>query len=94
VIVQTVVEIPPAYTIVAPLSNAVAEFAGVNITVFGAVPHAELNVIVTTVPDALGVTPAVTLIVPLVSVPVMLTVGEVPAPAPAAIVGAVPPDAM
>src|ERR1700722_16409268 len=77
------------YTIEALLSNAVAGFAGVRVTI-GAFKNARLfaSVIVTITALAPAVpAPVVIVIVPSVLVPLTVIDGEVPAPVPATAVG-------
>lgn len=86
----TVVVVEVAYTIVAPVSRAVAALPGVSRTL-GALPKVLLRVMVATTAAAVGSVPVVTLIIkPISEAPVSETVGPVPAPAPAAMVGAPP----
>jgi hypothetical protein len=68
----------------------VSLFAGVRMTT-GAAVKAELNDTVAIVASVAGAVPAVNVILPALSNPVIANVGDPPAPVSAAIVGALPP---
>ena len=84
---KAVVEIVPLSTYARKLVPL--ELAGVRVTC-GAAPKAALNVIAANLPPVPQLVPVVTVMVPLVSFPAILTVGLVQAAAPAAIVGVEP----
>src|SRR5664279_6197675 len=88
-IVKVEVVAAPLYT----LLSVAAALRGVNIT-RGAVPNGTLNVTVASKPVNVQPVPVVTVTVPDVSLPTMLTVGVVQAPTSATTVGVVPPVTM
>ncbi len=78
----------------AVLSAVAAVVLFEKIITFGAEPNATANVTVANTAEAVGLVPVRIDIVPDVSEPDTVIVGVVPAPGPAAIVGAVPPPMM
>jgi len=88
VIIKVVEVVPLTYAAaVVPCKLAVVAFAGVKITAAGAEEYAVLNVIVAITAFICSEAPAVfTVNTPPMSLPVMLAVGEAPAPVPGDIV--------
>ena len=85
-----VVEIKEFFPAVAARS-AVDAFPGVKI-MYGAVPKEVLKLVVRTVALFEGLVPVVNVIFPAISLPIITSVGDVPAPVPAVQLGAaVPP---